>query len=132
MPEILQPREIGLKSILIADDQESTRALYDAFFSEYEHVSLNFSLDGIDAYYKCIMQKFDVILLDHEMPRLNGLDFLVALRSTVGINQHTPVIVISGFLPELQESVKMFKDVSFLNKPFDLNTLKTYVKDLIL
>lgn len=119
-----------MKNILIVDDLEATRDLYDDFFGEYERMTLSFSLDGIDAYYKCIMEKFDAIILDHEMPRLKGLDFLVALRNTAGLNQFTPVIVVSAYLPEFLETTNMFKDVLFLNKPFDLMVLRTHLKDL--
>ena len=95
-------KENHMKCALIVDDQKEMRDLYVDFFNrDFGLTDLTFAQDGIEAYFQCSTQKFDLITLDHEMPRLKGLDFLVALKNTPGLNQHTPVIIISAFLPNI-------------------------------
>jgi CheY-like chemotaxis protein len=124
--------EIGLmKNILIVEDMEEMRDLYYEFFQDNFHsANVIFAPDGVDAYMKCAMMKFDSIIMDHKMPRLKGLDLLLAIRNTPGINQETPIILISAFLPEIEKpSNEMLKDVTFISKPIDLDSLITNLAD---
>lgn len=117
-----------MTSMLIVDDEEDVRDIYNEFIQEkLGYKDLTFSNDGIDAFMKCSMQKFDVILLDHRMPRLNGLDLLVAIRNQPGLNQFTPVIIISGTLAETFTAKNLFQHTYFLTKPIDYDQLEAYL-----
>ncbi|MBC7540239.1 MAG: response regulator [Bacteriovorax sp.] len=121
-----------MNDILIVDDHEEMRDLYFDFFNhDFRNQELTFSPDGIDAFFKCSMQKYDLITLDHEMPRLNGLDLLVILRNSPGLNQHTPIIVISAFLPKSIESKNLLENVYFISKPFNFDSLSDLMKTLL-
>lgn len=117
-----------MKNILIADDEKDMRDLYEEFFHNLGLKNLTLTKDGIEAFMKCSIQKFDAIILDHKMPRLNGLDLLIALRSKAGPNQNTPVIIISGYLPEISEKLNTFDNTFFLTKPFDIDELSKCLK----
>lgn len=117
-----------MKNVLIVDDQLEMHDLYQDFFkSNFGRTNLTFSLDGIEAYMRLSAEKYDVITLDHEMPRLKGLELLVALRNTEGLNQKTPVIIISAFIPDCLENLPALENVYFLSKPFHFDALGTYI-----
>ncbi len=72
-------------------------------------------------FFKNKKAEIDIIISDMEMPRLNGIELLKAVRS---IDREIPFIVISAFLkPEyLMDSIK-FNVTSYFQKPIDINKL---------
>jgi DNA-binding response OmpR family regulator len=73
----------------------------------------------------------DLIMLDMQMPRLNGLDFLKQLKSS-GVFRHVPVILVSA--NDNEEDIAMSFDlgiVDFISKPFNPITLKEKVKNIL-
>lgn len=121
-----------MKNVLIVDDQEEMRNLYsEIFFDNFGEIELTFSPDGIDAYMKCSLFQYDSIILDHHMPRLKGLDLLVAIRNTPGSNQKTPIVCISAFLPDFDKNKSILEDVIFIDKPFEVDFLVDHLKKIL-
>lgn len=119
-----------MKEVLIVDDQKEMLDLYTDFFkTNFGRINLTFSSDGIEAYMKTSFQKFDAIILDHEMPRLKGLELLVAIRKTLSLNQTTPIIIISGYFTDVCETEPSFENVLFLSKPFNVEALFSYLQN---
>jgi two-component system nitrogen regulation response regulator NtrX len=119
---------MAMKKVLIVDDEKEIRNIYEEIFrSELGFESVTFAGDGLEAFTECTLQKFDIITLDHQMPFMKGADFLSALRNKPGINQLTPVIMISAFLPELPETIKTIENTYFMDKPVDFARLSRYV-----
>lgn len=117
-----------MKKVLIVDDEKDIRHIFEEIFRhELEFDSVTFAADGLEAYTECSLQKFDIITLDHHMPFLQGAEFLTALRNKPGINQFTPVIMVSAYLPELPETIKTIENTFFVDKPVDFTRLSRYV-----
>ncbi|MBN1291155.1 MAG: sigma-54-dependent Fis family transcriptional regulator, partial [Candidatus Latescibacteria bacterium] len=68
---------------------------------------------------------FDVVILDLNLPGMNGFDILKSIRTK---NTETAVIVITGY-PTVETAVKAMKMGAndFIPKPFTPNTLRTIV-----
>lgn len=118
-----------MKKVLVIDDEIEMHAVFDNVFKEqlgFEFTT--FAADGFDGFVECSLQKFDIITLDHVMPLMDGAQFLVALRSKPGLNQDTPVIMVSGHIPDLPEAIKTIENTFFVDKPVDFNRLVRYVK----
>lgn len=82
--------------VLIIDDSALTRSILQRIInSDAELEVIGTAIDPIIAAKKIQMIKPDVITLDLEMPRMDGLTFLKKLNAT----SPTPVIVISGNSP---------------------------------
>lgn len=117
-----------MKKVLIVDDEKDIRQIFEEIFrSDLGFESVTFAADGLEAFTECSLQKFDIITLDHQMPFLKGAEFLTALRNKPGINQHTPVIMISAYLPDLPETIKTIENTYFMDKPVDFTRLSRYV-----
>lgn len=120
---------IGMKKVLIVDDEKDIRNIFEEIFRhDLGFENITFAQDGLEAFTECSLQKFDIITLDHMMPFMKGAEFLIALRNKPGLNQSTPVIMISAHLPELSETIKSIENTFFLDKPVDFTRFNRYVK----
>jgi CheY-like chemotaxis protein len=83
----VQPRKI-----LVADDSKLMHKMYEVMLRQY---ALVFAADGRQALDRLKEHPdIDLVLLDVNMPNMNGLEFLAQLRSD-GTRADLPVIIIS-------------------------------------
>jgi len=110
-------------SILIVDDEDNVRAALVRWFTIRGFV-VEEAVDGRDAVDKVGLGHFDVITLDLEMPRMNGLEALQEIRK---IDGDVPVLVVTGF-PRDTEIALQRGALKVLHKPLHLNELETEVR----
>ena len=84
--------------------------------------------DGDEAWRLLHAEPFDLILLDLEMPKVDGFEFLQSLRMTPKL-QHTPVIVVTG-REDVTAIDKAFIDgaTSFVVKPINWRLLSYQIR----
>lgn len=89
-----KPGEVlARRRILVVDDSSLMRRLLADILAQDNRLELvGEAVDGLDALAKAAALQPDVILLDIEMPRLDGLGFLRAARLEVV----APIIVVSS------------------------------------
>lgn len=85
-----------VKRMLLVDDLEFDVQLTKNALQEcaVEH-EVVVAEDGVEALVQLRTSKFDLILLDLKMPRVDGFDVLTLLRATPSLSS-IPVIVLSG------------------------------------
>lgn len=107
------------KSVLIIDDDKTILNLLGEILQEAGIRSVQ-APDGSLGMLKAKNEKFDLIITDLNMPKMNGIQFLRNLYSmTDWESKNLPVIVISGDIGKFGEELKKFPLVSLLEKPFD-------------
>ncbi|MDP3176071.1 MAG: ATP-binding protein [Phenylobacterium sp.] len=84
----------GLK-VLIADDSEANQHLLSAILRAGGHEP-HIASDGIEALEALAAEPFDVVLMDIQMPRMDGLTAIGKLRRATHLNARTPVIAITA------------------------------------
>jgi two-component system, chemotaxis family, chemotaxis protein CheY len=113
-------------NILIIEDHEAVRLLLGLTFKkEYNVVTKR---DGIEGWaYLSAGNMPDLIMLDMQMPRLNGLEFLRQLRAS-GFFSEIPVLLVSGN-ENAAENAQVFDlgIVDFIRKPFNPVSLREKV-----
>ena len=78
------------KNIMVVDDSALMRRIMcDIINSDNSFEVVDMSKDGLEAYEKIKMNKYDAIVLDVNMPRMDGLELLKKLH-----DEHINVIVI--------------------------------------
>jgi two-component system chemotaxis response regulator CheY len=83
----VQPRKV-----LVVDDSKLMHKMYEVMLRQY---GLVYALDGREALDRLrAHEDVDLVLLDINMPNMNGLEFLAQLRSE-GAWSELPVIIIS-------------------------------------
>ena len=106
--------------ILIADDGESQRFLLKGFLLR-EGYLVEEAENGIKAL-QCIKdQRFDIILLDHKMPGMNGVEVLKEVKRT---NPDIAVVIISAY-GTIERAVEAMEAGAFyyITKPVELDKL---------
>ena len=108
------------KSILVVDDNQEILENMKSVLTE-EGFRVVVSTDGHDALFKFTNERFDLVISDINMPKMNGLNFIKHLRNNE--NQHkitppTPVIFISGSIDDNMKELQVMDRVSCLPKPF--------------
>lgn len=114
--------------ILIIDDEKSIRkALSEILLSEGYKVTE--ATDGHEGYNLIKNKKFDCVLSDIKMPKLDGLDMLAKLKNE-GLD--VPIIMISGH-SSTEDAVEAVKNGAFdyISKPPDLNRLLITIRNAI-
>ena len=117
-------------SILIVDDTPIIRKTLSFALEKAGHLVTE-ATDGADALSQLFAQSFDLILLDVEMPRMNGYQVLQKLKTDPHF-AHIPVIVISAN-EDLESAVRCIKlgAVDYLNKPFNPTLLHARVQSCL-
>ena len=80
------------KSILLAEDDINTRHELEALFSENGY-DVTVTSNGLDALELAKTRKYDLVVTDIYMPKLDGLDFIVTLKR---IHQEVKALIITG------------------------------------
>ncbi len=109
-----------MAKILVIDDEKSIRNSLKEIL-EYEGHSVQDAADGTDGIEKAIAEKFDIVLCDIKMPKMDGLEVLDKLLEQA---PETTVIMISGH-GTIETAVEAIKKgaYDFISKPLDLNRM---------
>lgn len=107
-----------MKSCLIVDDSKVIRKVARRILEEL-NFEIREAVDGQDALNSCKEVMPDVVLLDWNMPVMNGLDFLKTLRSTPGGD--APIVVFcttENDMSHISAAINAGAD-EYIMKPFD-------------
>ncbi|MDI1308072.1 MAG: response regulator [Methylotenera sp.] len=122
-------REILDANILIVDDQEANISLLEQVLSEAGYTSVTATTNPENVFEMHLMNRYDLILLDLQMPVMDGFEVMNALK----VNQedaYLPVLVLTAQpnhkLRALQAGAK-----DFISKPFDLVEVKTRIHNML-
>ena len=114
-------------SVLVVDDSRTLRRLLIRALTEIGITNITEAADGRAALELLHAKEFDLVLLDMEMPELDGLQVLYAIK-TDPFTRSVPVIVISG-AEQLDNAVKCIEmgAEDYLPKPFNPVLLRARV-----
>jgi YesN/AraC family two-component response regulator len=122
-----QPRK---KRVLIADTTQETRRNTRVMLSTVRGVEVvAIALDGTQAVEMARQHKPDIVLLDINMSKINGLN---AYKQILQIKPDTACILVSAENhPETIQAAKALGIQSFLIKPFTEHELEKAMQDVI-
>lgn len=112
--------------LLVEDDLDLAAAIID--FLELDNVRCDHAADGELALHLIREQAYDVVILDINLPKRNGLDVCEAMRQA-GLD--TPVLMLTA-MDTLQDKLTGFDKGAddYLIKPFDMEELVVRAKVL--
>jgi len=118
----------ALPRIMVVDDEEHIRDILKETL-ENENMTVDTADNGEKGLNKLYKNSYDLLLLDIKMPLRDGLSLLREIRT---INQHLPVIVITGMASheEMQEALG-HGNCHCMRKPFHIKTLLSYINDFL-
>jgi two-component system chemotaxis response regulator CheY len=114
----------ALSKILIVDDSQLIHSMYRLVLNRYEGCKICDAMNGLEALDILSRENsFDLILLDINMPVMNGIQFMEKLRKEK-IYRQIPIIVISTEGKE-EDTLKALKlgAWGYIVKPFKPHVL---------
>jgi CheY-like chemotaxis protein len=115
-----------MKRILVVDDEESIRQLYQEELSEAGyHVEL--AADGAEALRKIEKARPDLMTIDIRMPGMDGIELLGRVRE---MHRDLPIIICTAY-GDFRGDFGTWSSDAFLTKSADLQELKRKIHELL-
>ena len=115
--------------ILIVDDQETNVSLLEALLGQAGYTRVTSTMNPLEVCALHRQNRYDLILLDLQMPGMDGFQLLEALK-TNDADAYVPVIVLTAQpghkLRALRAGAK-----DFISKPFDLLEVETRIHNML-
>ncbi len=110
-------------NVLVVEDHPVNRMILEAWMSSAGHTSST-AENGQIALDMAAGQAFDLIIMDVNMPVMDGLTATRGIRSGGGVNADTPVVVLSASarIEDHEAGLEAGAD-AYLNKPIDFAAL---------
>ncbi len=120
-------------SVLVAEDDPIARSLMESVLKHMGQ-EVTFALNGREVLEHMSQSKFDVILMDIDMPLMDGVSAAIALRNGEAgeLGGHIPIVAVTAF-STLSDQGK-FKNAGmdyFLPKPVRLKELRRVLVEVI-
>lgn len=117
--------------LLIVDDSRSSLALIGSIVKEAVVGEIELCLNPIEALERCADVQFDLVVVDHVMPEMDGVAFTAALRARPDYHL-VPIVMVTSDLDKMVriEAIKAGA-TDFLHKPFDPTELQARVANLL-
>jgi CheY-like chemotaxis protein len=111
-------------SVLVVDDSRTMRLSMMRALNDLGFNNIKEAKNGRQALDLVLKEPFDLMLLDMEMPEMNGMEVLLALKNNPELDG-LPVIVISG-TDQIENAVKCIEAGAedYLPKPFNPTLLR--------
>lgn len=112
-------------SILVVDDYPMNIRVIMGLLKQSE-INVDFATSGIKCLEKTKVKKYDLILMDHMMPEMDGIETLHLIRSDkANLNSETPAIALTAnVVTGAEETYKKEGFASFISKPIAANKLE--------
>ncbi|HOK39648.1 MAG TPA: response regulator [bacterium] len=118
-----------MAEILVVDDSELTQN-YHSYILKSEGHNVDIASDGVEAIDKISNKKYDLMLVDINMPNLDGLSLIRKIRSASS-GEIMPIIIISTDDNPHDEEILNLEKVVFIMKPVEPEFLTANIKMLL-
>jgi putative two-component system response regulator len=119
----------GAKILLVEDDPQAVGILEPILISKGFSVAV--ARDGVEGLEKVRLLAPDILLLDINMPRMDGIELCRRIKSDDALRM-TPVVMLTA-LPDLEKKLASLEAGAddFVNKPYNSVELVTRIKSLL-
>ncbi len=118
-----------MKNILIVEDNKLNMKLFNDIL-KYQNYKTDTAIDGLEAYQKIKNNSYDLIILDIQLPKLDGFSLMEKLQKEN--MQIPPVIIASACAMDTDKlQAKKYGIDTYLTKPIDINNFINTVKSKI-
>lgn len=120
--------DTAAKTVLIVDDHTFVKAFYKMALKPY-NLNLVFAYDGLEAVEKARQSKPDLVLMDINLPRMDGVTAAKMIRSDPAMKS-IPIMAVSARSPDEYNG----KEAGFsrcLKKPITVEQLRAAINDYL-
>lgn len=124
--------DVTHSEILLCDDSISNLLLVSKLLESEGYQFITKVSNPEDVLVELTNKQFDLLLLDIEMPRMDGLEVLRQIHRRQLVNEFFPVIILSGRKDEFTRNKALeIGAIDFINKPFDQTEILLRVKNTL-
>ena len=114
-------------NVLVVEDDRLNKNLICKVLRNEGHQVVEAS-DGSEALELLYQQRFDLVITDFMMPKLNGLKFVEQLHP---LQPRLPIIFITGYLSAISGKAILDNVAEVIPKPFELDVLRSTVQRVL-
>ena len=117
--------------VLVADDHQINRRAFSLML-ESAGVEVVTADDGIEALSRLATERFDMVLMDLNMPRMGGLEATERLRRASGPNRDVPIIALTASVTQGDVALCQGAGMNaFVMKPVDAGELFAAINQVL-
>lgn len=117
--------DVKKKILVVEDDEFLSKTIYNVLRAEYEIV---LAPNGISGREIMMLQNFDLVLSDIQMPKFSGIELLEWSQK----NKPIPFVIMTGFSTLLEtRTAQELGAKGFIAKPFVIEDLRQLLKSLL-
>jgi chemosensory pili system protein ChpA (sensor histidine kinase/response regulator) len=116
-------------TVLITDDSITVRQVTSRFLRRHQYIPMQ-AKDGLEALNAMAKSKPDVVLLDIEMPRMDGFEVIQKMRATPELHDIPIIVITSRALEKHRQRAMKLGANAYITKPFQENDLLELLQKL--
>jgi len=132
------PKEIEFASsivegckILVAEDNLMNQKYISSLLTKW-NIDFTLVMDGKKAVEQAQKNSYDIILMDIQMPNMDGFEATITIRNTKNLNQNTPIVALTASAMLDQKSKALASGMNdFITKPFAPNNLLSVIHQYV-
>ena len=107
-------------TVLYVEDDDDLRKSFLGYLSKF-FKRVDFAIDGEEGFHKYQLNKYDLVITDVSMPKLNGIDMAKKIKT---LNPNQEIVIASAFsdFDTLSEAIKLGID-GYLLKPINYDQM---------
>lgn len=115
------------KSILLVEDTEANRKLAITILKKMGN-DCEVAINGKEAVDACKVKKYDLIIMDCQMPVMDGYEATKIIKNSAGINSSTPIIALTAntLTEDIENCFNAGMD-DYISKPINMKLLETSI-----
>ena len=106
------------KHILIVDDSTSARQMVEATLKSASY-TVTAAKDGLEAFNLCKTSNYDFVLIDQNMPNMDGLTLIKSLRGLGNYSKKPIVVLTTEASDSMKAQGRAAGATGWMVKPFD-------------
>jgi len=118
-------------NILVVEDNKMNRRYLEGLFKRWS-VDYKMAVNGKDALSFVDKEEFDLILMDIQMPVMDGYQATIAIRNSHNLNKNTPIVALtaSALMDQRDKAFSLGMN-GHITKPFTPNQLLEGIKTFV-
>jgi len=118
-----------MEKILVVDDEENILTAFNRILEDKGY-NITTASNGTQAINLANNNKFDLIIMDINMPEINGLE---ALKKIKELKPKTPIIMMTGFdSSEITIETMSIGAYDYISKPFNITDLQALIEKALI
>lgn len=118
--------------VLIADDSKTMTTFVESALERMGHFSVDIVDDGSKALNAAVNSSYTLVILDHDMPGMKGLDVIRAIHKLRPTSCPSLVLITATVFPEIVKAIQdeRLPVSSVIAKPFTLDDFKSRLEKI--